>query len=117
MDRNILKVDRKEILNIHRYNKRTIIGKENECYGILYGNRFGPVIANNFDLAKDLYLKAYEMGAKSIVLVENTSAKKKMHDYLELHPVPNMDDWKMTYGKPLDQLVSKIYGLRSLAYG
>lgn len=117
MDREVVGIDRKSIINLHNYSKVTIINKPNQGYGILYNTRIGPIIADSLDLAQEIIIKAIELGAKSLVLVEDSKKKQRIHEIAQLKPQPLMSNIKMTYGTPLQQDVRKLYGLRSVAYG
>ncbi|OLS26725.1 MAG: hypothetical protein HeimC3_08270 [Candidatus Heimdallarchaeota archaeon LC_3] len=115
LDKEVLGTNRKNIFHIHKYNQLTIISKENEGYGIIYGKRIGPVIANYPELAKDIFKTAIKHGAETVVLVEKDNAKTDFFSFMELELV--ISTRKMTYGKALLQDVKRIFGLRSLAYG
>jgi GNAT superfamily N-acetyltransferase len=117
LDQKVVGIDRRSLIHLHNYKQLTIINEPNQGYGILYKTRIGPIIANSLKLAQEIILKAVELGATSLVLVEDTVQKKKIHEVLKLKPQPLMNNTKMTHGSPIRQDVGKLYGLRSVAYG
>ncbi|MHA1979281.1 MAG: GNAT family N-acetyltransferase [Candidatus Hodarchaeales archaeon] len=117
LDQKVVGIDRKSLIHLHNYKELTIINEPNHGYGILYKTRIGPIIADSLTLAQEIILKSVELGATSLVLVEDAVQKKKIHEVLKLKPQPLMNNTKMTYGSQIHQDVGKLYGLRSVAYG
>ncbi len=117
MDQEVGGIDRRKLFHIHNYNQIMIINEPYHGYGILYKTRIGPIIADSLELAQEIILKAIELGATSLVLVEDSPIKKAIHDVVGLTPQPLVASIKMTYGIPLNQDLTKIFGLRSVAYG
>jgi predicted GNAT family acetyltransferase len=117
LDNEVVDEDRSSILNIHNYEHLKIFAKKDKGFGILYGTRIGPIIADSPDLAKEIILSAHKNGAESFLLVEDSNQKSKIKEAFELESIPNMQITKMTYGKPINQKLDKFFGLRSFAYG
>ncbi|MHA1988964.1 MAG: GNAT family N-acetyltransferase [Promethearchaeota archaeon] len=117
LDREVVDEDRKDIFHIHNYENLKIIAKKDKGFGALYGTRVGPIIADSVDLAKEIILTAHKLGAESFLLVEDTKIKSAIKEAFELESVQIMQVTKMTYGKPVNQKLQKIFGLRSFAYG
>lgn len=116
-DREVVGIDRQKLFQIHRYDQVPIINDPGHGYGFLYKTRIGPIIADSLSLAQEILLKAIELGATSLILVEDAPLKKQLKDVATLKPQPLLDNLKMTFGTPLQQDLSRLYGLRSVAYG
>ncbi|MHA2278051.1 MAG: GNAT family N-acetyltransferase, partial [Candidatus Kariarchaeaceae archaeon] len=82
-DKEVVKIDRSKIFEVHDYEQVTLIFHEMEGYALLYGNRIGPVIAENYNTARDLILKGVELGATSMILAEDSLEKKQLHKVLD----------------------------------
>jgi ribosomal protein S18 acetylase RimI-like enzyme len=117
MDKKVVGINRKKLFHIHSYDHLTIINEPDHGYGILYKTRIGPIVADSLLLAQEIILKAIDLGATSLVLVENSEQKNEIHEVVKLKPQALMDNIKVTYGMPLNQDLGKLYGLRSVAYG
>jgi hypothetical protein len=117
MDREVVGIDRQKLFHIHKYDQVPIINEPGRGYGFLYESRIGPIIADSLGLAQEIILKAIELGAKSVILAEDTPQKKQITEVVTLKPQALMDNVKMTFGIPLQQDLIRLYGLRSVAYG
>jgi predicted GNAT family acetyltransferase len=117
MDREVVGIDRQKLFHIHRYDQVPIINEPSHCYGFLYKTRIGPIIADSLPLAQEIILKVIELGATSLILVEDTVQKKQVTEVVDLKLQPLMDTTKMIYGIPLQQDLVRLYGFRSEAYG
>ncbi len=117
MDREVVGIDRQKLFQLHRYDQVPIIHEPGHGYGFLYKTRIGPIIADSLPLAQEIILKAIELGATSLILVEHSPQKKHVADGIAPKPQQLTDTIKMTNGIPFQQDLMKLYGLRSVTHG
>ncbi|MHA1992459.1 MAG: GNAT family N-acetyltransferase [Candidatus Hodarchaeales archaeon] len=109
-DKMNLGINRKKLLLANRHPKFNIIHKENEGYGIIYGEHLGPVVANSPEIASNIYYNAFQKGIKNTIIIESNIDLYSFLDY-EREATATI----MTYGEILRQKIENIYAMRGFA--
>jgi hypothetical protein len=110
-------IDRSEIFPLHSHDHLILLSKKDHGYGLIYGKRIGPIIADSLELARDIIIAGFKLGADSLVLQNDPQKVDFLKKFMVLEMLPNTDGTKMTYGKSIAINKQNIFGLRSMAYG
>ena len=116
-DKEHLGIDRSNLFSIHGFNQITLISQENHGYGLLYGSKIGPIICDSFDLASDIIIKSYNLGATSVTLPIDDNLISFLRKSIDIAIFPNREGIKMSYGEIIPYKKDTIIALRSMAFG
>lgn len=116
-DREQLGIDRSNIFPIHDLDKITLISHKDHGYGLLYGQRIGPVVSDSLDVARDIILRGYKLGATSFVVKNNERIVNYLREKMQLKLQEKSEGTKMTFGKLIPAKKDSVICLRSMAFG
>lgn len=116
-DQSVFGIDRSNIFPIHNYNKIFLITKANEGYGIVYGKRIGPIIANSIEIARDIIIKGFSLGGESVILINEPKRIDFFKKEIFMEMIPKTISPKMSFGELIPFKKEYIFGLRTMAYG
>lgn len=115
-DQEQLGIDRSNIFPIHDLDKITLISHKDHGYGLMYGQRIGPVVSDTLEVARDIILRSYKLGATSFVVRNEDRIINFLSEKMQLKLQEKSEGTKMTYGKQINAKDSVIC-LRSMAFG
>ena len=84
---------------------------------MVYGQRIGPIISDSLELAKDIILRGFKLGANSLVLPINKSNISYFTKFMTLELLPTTEGTKMIFGAEIKSMQKYVIGFRSMAYG
>lgn len=116
-DKKNIGIDRSTIFQVHNLPHLVLISEDQKAYGLIYGQRIGPIISESLDIARDILCKGFEIGATLVVLPIKDDVLSFFREKIDLQLVPNSNGTKMTFGNPITYNSANIIGLRSMAYG
>ena len=116
-DKKHLGIDRSNIFPIHSFDTLTLICQKDHGYGILYGQKLGPIVCDSIELARDIIIEGFNQGATSLTLPIDQERLSFFNEKLEISILPNRDGFKMTYGDAISSNQNNIFALRSMAFG
>lgn len=109
--------DRREFLKIKMNHGSKLIVLAEEGYALVSGQRIGPIIAKNLDVAVDLIKKGISIGGNHTIVPKHTKFPHKLFDLLDSVENENEENLKMIYGKNLSQKLDYFYALGTYAKG
>lgn len=117
LDRVAMGFDRCEFLKIKMSLGSKLIVVAEEGYGLISGQRIGPIIAKNFRVAVDLIKLGISLGGNHIIVPKHMNFPNKLLDLIHLTENENDVNLKMIYGKNISQKLEYFYALGTYAKG
>jgi GNAT superfamily N-acetyltransferase len=119
MDRRAFGEDRSKLLNLILRDGGKLLLAGEDGFGVLYGRKLGPVVANGAEAAIRILWRAGDLGARVIYVPLHPGMPRAFIEELR-DPEPGGQAGccvRMTFGEPLDDEYDLIYAAHSAATG
>jgi GNAT superfamily N-acetyltransferase len=117
LDMKAMGFNRANYLNMRIKYKANILAIENEGYGLLAGNRLGPLIATNLETALQIIKKGIAFGANHLIIAKHQHLPKRVFELMNLTEIENRASIKMILGKKINNKLDLQYAIGTFAKG
>ncbi|HII61623.1 TPA: GNAT family N-acetyltransferase [Pyrococcus horikoshii] len=115
IDKKAFGDDRIRVLEAYMRRGARLLCAENEGFGLVYRGKIGPLVADSPRVAEKILLKAFQLGAREIIIPEVNK------DALELikifKPSQVTSCMRMRLGSKIEEKVDIYYGILAYAKG
>ncbi len=116
LDKKAFGGDRSSFLRFQHKQGKTIIA-DNLGYGMVIGDRVGPVIAENVDIAIKIVKYAYHLEARKIYVPHHEALSAKFISSLSLKWKEQTRCTRMILGEKINEDINRLYASYSFATG
>ena len=116
-DKKNVGIDRSNIFPVHNLSNLVLLSHDQNAYGLIYGQRIGPIVSESLEVARNILYKGFELGATLAVLPIKDDVLNFFKEKIDLQIVPDSHGTKMTFGNHINYNPDHIIGLRSMAFG